>query len=96
MLIHFQIPSSYLSQKLQHVLQHAQASEQLPTLVPVTHRHPGPARPRSEIPAEEWPVVLRRVVENQEPLRKVATDYGVSHETIRRTVRAARQRGKAG
>ncbi|HEU5381445.1 MAG TPA: hypothetical protein VFV38_38985 [Ktedonobacteraceae bacterium] len=27
----------------------------------------------------------------QEPLRKVAEDYGVLHETIRRTVNAARK-----
>jgi hypothetical protein len=28
--------------------------------------------------------VLHRVVEQKEPLRKVAEAYGVSHETIRR------------
>lgn len=38
-------------------------------------------------------MVLRRVVENQEPLREVADDYGVSYETIRRTVRAAHRQG---
>jgi len=46
------------------------------------------------IPSEEWPTVLRRVVENQEPLRKVADDYGVSYETVRRTVLAARKQSK--
>jgi hypothetical protein len=30
--------------------------------------------------------MLRRVVENHEPLRKVADDYEVSYETIRRIV----------
>jgi hypothetical protein len=29
-------------------------------------------------------MVLHRVVEQKEPLRKVAEAYGVSHETIRR------------
>ena len=63
---------------------------------PITNRHPGPAKPCYEIPSEEWPTVLRRVVENQEPLRKVADDYGVSYETIRRTVMAARHRNDCG
>jgi hypothetical protein len=62
----------------------------------MAHRHPGPAKPRYEIPSEEWPTVLRRVVENQEPLRQVADDYGVSYETIRRIVTAARKQEKAG
>ncbi|HEY4033604.1 MAG TPA: hypothetical protein VGL94_06520 [Ktedonobacteraceae bacterium] len=52
-------------------------------------------KPRYEIPAEEWPTVLRRVVENQEPLRRVADDYGVSYETVRRTVMVARQQSNA-
>src|SRR5450432_1489131 len=30
--------------------------------------------------------IMRRVVENQESLRKVADDYGVSYETVRRIV----------
>jgi len=29
-------------------------------------------------------MVIHRVVENNEPLRTVAQEYGVSHETIRR------------
>ena len=41
---------------------------------------------------EEWPTVVRRVVENQESLRKVAEDYGVLHETIRRAIRASHKR----
>src|SRR6266566_3625315 len=43
-----------------------------------------------------WPTVLHRVLEKKEPLRKVAEDDGVSHETIRRVVRAARCSSKAG
>ena len=62
----------------------------------MTHRHPGAAKPQHGIPAVEWPTVLRRVVENQEPLRQVADDYGVSYETIRRIVIAARKQEKAG
>ncbi|HYU73877.1 MAG TPA: hypothetical protein VEL31_14445, partial [Ktedonobacteraceae bacterium] len=93
-LIHFHSPSSYLYQKLQRLLE--QVSSTAPhALLPTTKRHPGPKQPRHGIPSEEWPTVLRRVVENQEPLRKVADDYGVSYETIRRTVLAARKRLRA-
>ncbi len=53
-------------------------------------------KPQHGIPSAEWPTVLRRVAENQEPLRKVADDYGVSYETIRRIVIAARRQGKVG
>jgi len=92
-LIHFQIPSSFLSQKLQQLLEHI--SNTAPhSLSPTTKRHPGPKKPRHGIPAGEWPTVLRRVTENQEPLRKVADDYGVSYETVRRTVLAARKQLK--
>jgi hypothetical protein len=41
------------------------------------------------IPADQWQVRVHRVVEQKEPLRAVATAYGVSHETIRRIIRAA-------
>jgi hypothetical protein len=41
------------------------------------------------IPAEHWPMVIHHVVEKKEPLRTVAAAYGVSHETIRRLIRAA-------
>jgi len=60
-------------------------------LPPAKRRRPGPAKPKHDIPPKEWPTVLRRITENQEPLRKVAGDYGVSYETIRRVVRAARK-----
>ena len=33
--------------------------------------------------------MLHRVLEQKEPLRTVAAAYGVSHETIRRIIRAA-------
>jgi hypothetical protein len=43
--------------------------------------------------SSEWPNVLQRVLENQEPLRTVAADYGVSHETIRRLIRSSQKNG---
>jgi len=40
-------------------------------------------------------MVIHRVVENNEPLRTVAQDYGVSHETIRRIMlHVQKQRGQ--
>ena len=89
-LIHFVSASSFLSQKLQQVLTHLQGNGNTP-LPLVTRRRPGPAKPKYGIPPVEWPVVQRRVIENQEPLRRVADDYGVSYETIRRVVRAVRK-----
>jgi len=55
----------------------------------IKHRRPGPKHPNYGIPAEHWPMVMHRVVEQKEPLRTVAAAYGVSHETIRRLIRAA-------
>ncbi|GHO54441.1 hypothetical protein KSB_29160 [Ktedonobacter robiniae] len=63
-----------------------------PTGIPVSQRRPGPDAPSWKIPGSEWSNVIRRVVENQEPLRKVASDYGVSHETVRRVINAAQKR----
>ena len=55
----------------------------------------GPKQPNYGIPADLWPTVLLRVVEQKEPLRTVAATYGVSHETIRRIVRLVlEQRGQ--
>jgi hypothetical protein len=51
------------------------------------HRRPGPKHPNYGIPIELWPTVVQRVVEQKEPLRTVAAEYGVSHGTIRRTMR---------
>ncbi|HEY5004239.1 MAG TPA: hypothetical protein VII61_13845 [Ktedonobacteraceae bacterium] len=86
-LIHFHSPSSYLSQKLQQVLAQ-QKDNGNPPLLLVTGRRPGPAKPKHGIPPTEWPTVQRRVLENQESLRRVAGDYGVSHETVRRVLLA--------
>jgi hypothetical protein len=61
-----------------------------PLVISRPQRHPGPEHPRWKIPPSEWPTVLRRV-EQGEPLRKIAAEYTVSYETIRRVVRAARK-----
>jgi uncharacterized protein (DUF433 family) len=49
------------------------------------------ADPRWKIPPSEWGTVLQRV-EQGEPLRQVAHEYGVSYEAVRRVLRAARRR----
>jgi len=94
-LIHFRSPTSFLYQKLQQFLQQDPGGA-THSLMPMAHRHQGPAKPQHGIPAVEWPTVLRRVIEHQEPLRKVADDYGVSYETIRRIVLAARKQSRTG
>ena len=59
-------------------------------LVIETQRRPGPKDIPYGIPEDQWPMVLARV-ENHESYRKIAADYGVSRETIRRLVRAAKR-----
>lgn len=54
------------------------------------HSHAGPD-PRWKIPPSAWGTVLQRV-EQGEPLRQIARDYGVSYEAVRRVLRAARRR----
>ena len=46
---------------------------------------------RWKIPPSAWATVLERV-EQGEPLRHIARDYGVSYEAVRRVLRAARHR----
>jgi hypothetical protein len=59
------------------------------------HRRPGPKHPNYGIPAELWPTVVHRVVEQKESPRAEAAVYGVSHETIRRILHhVANQRGQ--
>ncbi len=61
----------------------------------VGKRRPGPKHPAYGIPPSHWPMVIHRVVENNEPLRAVAQEYGVSHETIRRLMlHVQKQRGQ--
>src|SRR5205823_6063120 len=84
-LIHFLAPHGKLYQRLL-------ALEQVPGSIPPivsAQQHPGPRESHHGIPAEEWPNVMRRVRENHESLRQVAAAYGVSHETIRRLLRAS-------
>ena len=77
-----------LYQKLQSLLTEDEKAASGPP-PNIQHRRPGPRNPAYGIPASEWPTVLKRVREKKESLRKVADDYGVSHETIRRMARAA-------
>jgi hypothetical protein len=79
------LPTSTLSRKLQIVI-----SEIGIPLVIETQRRPGPKDIPYGIPVKEWPAVLARV-ENHESYRKIAKDYNVSRETIRRLVRASKQ-----
>ncbi len=84
-------PHGKLYLKLQQVLTQLQPIVSLP-LPPATKRRLGPAKPKYRIPSAEWPTVQRRVLENQEPLRQVASDYGAAHETVRRIVLASRKK----
>ena len=88
MLIHFLAPHGKLYQQL---LALEQVLGSIPTLVSAQQR-PGPREPHHGIPPEEWPNVVRRVLEDHEPLRQVATAYGVSRETIRRLLGTAGKR----
>jgi hypothetical protein len=84
-LVHFLAPHGKLYQRLPIVL--SQDVQQ--PLVHQTQRRPGPKDIPSRIPAQEWPTVLQRVLVNHESYRKLAAEYGVSRETIRRLVHAA-------
>jgi site-specific DNA recombinase len=86
----FLAPSGKLYQKLQHFLSEDEKAQRS-ALPIIQHRRPGPRNPAYGIPSSEWPMVLCRVLEKEESLRNVADDYGVSHETIRRMVRAVRK-----
>jgi len=88
-LVHFLAPSGKLYVKLQRVLEQLQAGMTNPP--PILKERSSSPKPPHGIPAVEWPNVLRCVIENEEPLRQVAADYGVSYETVRRTVRAAQK-----
>jgi hypothetical protein len=85
----FLAPAGILYQKVQRLLTEDETAEGSPLPVVMKHRRPGPKHPAYSIPASEWPTVLQLMVEQKEPLRTVAAAYGVSHETIRRLIRAA-------
>jgi hypothetical protein len=77
-------------QKAQHLLAEDESTGQShPPLL--KHRRPGPKHPNYGIPAEFWPTVVHRVMEQKESLRIVAAAYGVSHETIRRIMRQVKK-----
>ena len=79
----FLAPAGKLYLKVQDLLAHDEAPDASPPPM-VGKRRPGPIHPKYSLPAEHWPTVIHRVVEQKEPLRTVAAAYGVSHETIRR------------
>ena len=90
----FLTPSGKLYLKVQHLLKGDELFQRSnPPLI--KHRRPGPEDPNDAIPAELWPTVVQRVVEQKESLRTVAAAFGVSHETIRRIMRHVKnQRGQ--
>ncbi len=61
------------------------------TPLEIPPRRPGPRQPKHGIPTSEWPTVQYHILDNQEPLRTVADDYGVSHETVRRVMHTTRK-----
>jgi len=84
----FLAPSGTLYLKVQDVLAHDEADDVSPPPM-VSKRRPGPKHPTYGLPTEHWPMIIHRVVDQKEPLRTVAAAYGVSHERIRRLIRAA-------
>ena len=90
----FLAPSGKLYLKVQQLLAHDETHDASPPPI-VSKRRPEPKQPKYGIPAELWPAVVLRVVEQKKPLRTVAAAYGVSHETIRRMLLHAHlQRGQ--
>ena len=70
----FLAPTGILYQKVRRLLTEDETTEGSHPPVVIKYRHPGPKHPACGIPASEWPTVLAA--------------YGVSHETIRRLIRA--------
>ena len=83
------VPLEKLFPGRKDVLVYRHPNSNLPDTSSLPQRRPGPDDPHWKIPAAEWHIVLHRV-DQGEPLRKVAGDYGVSYETVRRVIRAAR------
>jgi hypothetical protein len=79
----FLAPTGKLYLKVQQLLAHDETHDASPPPID-SKRRPGPKQPKYGIPTELWPMIMHRVVENNESLRQVADAYGVSHETIRR------------
>src|SRR5215471_19422877 len=90
----FLAPSGKLYLKVQHLLKGDELVQRSnPPLL--KHRRPGPKHSNYGIPAELWPTVVHRVMEQKEPLRTIAATYGVSYETIRRIMLHGQQAGWA-
>ena len=87
-------PAGILYLKVQHLLSEGDLFHgSNPPLL--KYRRPGPKYPNYCVPADLWPTIVHRVVEQKEPLRTVAAAYGVSHEMIRRILlQAQKQRGQ--
>jgi hypothetical protein len=86
----FLAPSGKLYLRVQDLLAHDEARDASPPLM-VGKRRPGPKHIPYGIPPDQRPIVLQRILENHESYRNVASDYGVSQETIRRLVRASKK-----
>ena len=86
MFIHFVAPHGKLFQRLLALEQMLGSIHPLLT----SQQYSGPREAQHSISSEEWPNVVRRVIENHESLRQVAADYGVSYETVRRILRTSR------
>lgn len=78
----FLAPAGKLYLKVQDVLTLEETYDAGPPSI-VGKRRPGPKHPNYGIPAEHLPMIMHRVVENNEPLRAVAQEFDVSHEMIR-------------
>jgi len=90
----FLAPAGTLYLKVQDLLAQDETHDASPPPI-VDKRRPGPKHLKYGIPTEHWPMIMHRLVENSEPLRTVAQEYGVSHETIRRiTLHVQKQRGQ--
>src|SRR5258708_33917732 len=73
----------------QRLLAHEQLLGSMPPLLS-TQERPGPKQTNRGTPSQEWPQGVHSVLEHHEPLRQVASGYGVSHETVRRLLRTSR------
>ena len=67
----FLAPSGKLYRKVQHLLVGDELVQRRnPPLL--KRRRPGPKHPNYATLTEHWPMIMQRVVEQKEPLRKVA------------------------
>src|SRR5260370_41844066 len=71
----FLAPAGKLYLKVQDLLAHGETHDASPPPI-VGKRRPGPKHPKYGVPTEHWPMIIHRVVENNEPLRTIAQDYG--------------------